>query len=46
MMDKALLPYIYSVDDKIGIRDLKSSKFDPSGYDFNKIQKRMSDNAI
>lgn len=46
MIDKTLLPYIYSVDDKIGIKDLKSSKFDPDDYDFDKIKKWISDNAI
>lgn len=46
MIDKTFLPYIYSVDDTLGIKDLKSSKFDPELYDLTKIQKRVSDNAI
>lgn len=46
MVDKTSLPYIYSVDDKIGIKDLKSDTFDVSWYDLTKIQERMQDHDI
>lgn len=46
MVDIDLLPLVYSVDDKLGIKDIRSLKLDISWYDLCKIQDYMKKNNI